>query len=268
MSPLELNQQLDVQLVLFKCLTAHTIWTFTHTSVHYCRFVAVKQGFHCAAIHQDARASNLHGASDCGLFAIATATAICNAWTISLFDQYLMKKHLLPKWCRVTFPFTHALLLRGSLKSWRKKWWKLYRLSYTGMCNAMQIWMPKVVSLRLLACLSKAGSTNWFCSPVCYKTVWIQQPASSNMPPAATWATFLLHISSDICTFHPLRSRTENAIWQFGCGVLIVTRQECPIVLCESPFVNTEISKYGMVMLLWKHNNSLMDKQCTVKVCS
>eukprot|EP00731_Ephydatia_muelleri_P022827 Em0015g410a len=35
------------------------------------------------------------GASDCGLFAIATATAICNGQDL-----------LLPKWCRVAFPFT------------------------------------------------------------------------------------------------------------------------------------------------------------------
>ena len=37
------------------------------------------------------------GSSDCGLFAIATATAICNGQDLCIleFDQFLMRKHLL-----------------------------------------------------------------------------------------------------------------------------------------------------------------------------
>ncbi|KAL5517174.1 hypothetical protein EMCRGX_G002669 [Ephydatia muelleri] len=98
------------------------------------------------------------GASDCGLFAIATATAICNGQDLCMleFDQFLMQKHLLqkPKVLKeeVVEVYCHC------------------RLPYTGrkmvQCDGCQKWFH-CDCLRV----SPRRSTNWYCSPVCSKTV-------------------------------------------------------------------------------------------------
>ena len=52
------------------------------------------------------------GASDCGLFAIATATAICNGQDHCMleFDQFLMRKQCFQKGAVLPFPSKHLSL--------------------------------------------------------------------------------------------------------------------------------------------------------------
>ena len=60
------------------------------------------------------------GASDCGLFAIATATAICNGQVLCMleFYQFLMQKHLLQCFQNgAVLPFPSLSIAARSLKS-------------------------------------------------------------------------------------------------------------------------------------------------------
>ena len=90
--------------------------------------------------------SNLEQVHDCGLFAIATATAICNGQVLCMleFYQFLMQKHLLQCFQNgAVLPFPSLSIAARSLKSWRKKWLK-FRLPYTGremvQCDGCQKW--------------------------------------------------------------------------------------------------------------------------------
>ena len=114
------------------------------------------------------------GISDCGLFAIATATAICNGQDLCIleFDQFLMRKHLLQCFQNgAVLPFPSQSIAARKLKVLKEE-----VVEYTVIVgsriqedSAMR-WMSEVVPLRLLACISQE-ITNWYCSPVCSKTV-------------------------------------------------------------------------------------------------
>ena len=116
------------------------------------------------------------GASDCGLFAIATATAICNGQDLCMleFDQLLMRKHLLQCFQNgAVLPFPSQSIAARKPKVLKEEVVEIYchcRLPYTGrkmvQCDGCQKWFH-------CNCLhvSPRRSTNWYCSPVCSKTV-------------------------------------------------------------------------------------------------
>eukprot|EP00731_Ephydatia_muelleri_P003894 Em0002g70a len=116
------------------------------------------------------------GASDCGLFAIATATAICNGQDLCMleFDQFLMRKHLLQCFQNgAVLPFPSQSIAARKPKVLKEEVVEIYchcRLPYTGrkmvQCDGCQKWFH-CDCLRV----SPRRSTNWYCSPVCSKTV-------------------------------------------------------------------------------------------------
>eukprot|EP00731_Ephydatia_muelleri_P027168 Em0019g41a len=116
------------------------------------------------------------GASDCGLFAIATATAICNGQDLCMleFDQYLMRKHLLQCFQNgAMLPFPSQSIAARKPKVLKEEMVEIYchcRLPYTGrkmvQCDGCQKWFH-CDCLRV----SPRRSTNWYCSPICSKTV-------------------------------------------------------------------------------------------------
>eukprot|EP00731_Ephydatia_muelleri_P010481 Em0005g1067a len=90
------------------------------------------------------------GASDCGLFAIATATAICNGQDLCMleFDQYLMRKHLLQCFQNgAMLPFPSQSIAARKPKVLKEEMVEIYchcRLPYTGrkmvQCDGCQKW--------------------------------------------------------------------------------------------------------------------------------
>ena len=90
------------------------------------------------------------GASDCGLFAIATATAICNGQDVCMleFDQSVMRKHLLQCFqsgAMLPFP-SHSIAARKP-KVMKEELVERHchcRLPYTGskmvQCDGCQKW--------------------------------------------------------------------------------------------------------------------------------
>jgi len=119
------------------------------------------------------------GASDCGLFAIATATTICYGQDVCMleFDQSVMRKHLLQCFqsgAMLPFP-SHSIAARKP-KIMKEELVEIHchcRLPYTGskmvQCDGCQKWFH-CNCLHVPVSLMRR-STNWFCSPVCSKTV-------------------------------------------------------------------------------------------------
>ena len=104
---------------------------------------------------------------------IATATAICNGQDLCImeFDQFLMRKHLLQCFQNgAVLPFPSQSIAARKPKVLKEEVVEIYchyigsRIQEERWCNAM---VPEVVPLRV----SPRRSTNWYCSPVCSKTV-------------------------------------------------------------------------------------------------